>query len=99
MTSTAFTDTADQARGRCFVQFVQTADVIELIQMEYAEMPELQLTFCQARRLWSLSEELCQGALTTLIASGFLIRTPDGVYVRRGSLPAGVEEGAPQPSL
>jgi len=38
------------------------ADAVELIRMEYAEMPGLSLTFWQAQRLWNLSEEVCQCA-------------------------------------
>jgi hypothetical protein len=69
------------------MQFMQVSEAVELIQMEYAEMPALRLTFWQAQRLWNLSEELCERALTALIASGSLARTPDGAYVRRGSFP------------
>ena len=69
-------------------------DAVELIQMEYAEMPELRLTFSQAQRLWNFSEELCERALTSLIGSGFLVRTPDGSYVRRSGLPTSVERFA-----
>jgi hypothetical protein len=68
------------------MQFMPIIEAVELIQMEYAEMPELKLTFWQAQRLWNFSEELCERALTALIASGFLARTADGAYVRRGSL-------------
>jgi hypothetical protein len=75
------------------MQFMPIVEAVELIQMEYAEMPELRLTFPQAQRLWNFSEELCERALTALIASGFLSRTPDGSYVRRAS-PAGVESVA-----
>jgi hypothetical protein len=68
------------------MRFMQLIEAVELIQMEYAEMPELKLTFWQAQRLWNFSEELCERALTALISSGFLTRTADGAYVRRGSL-------------
>jgi hypothetical protein len=68
------------------MRFMPVHDAVALIQMEYAEMPELRLTFLQARRLWNLSEELCERALTQLLVSGFLGRTPDGSYVR-GSAP------------
>ena len=63
-------------------------EAIELIQMEYIEMPGLTLTFWQAQRLWNLSDELCERALTSLTTSGFLDRTPDGAYVRRVASPA-----------
>lgn len=67
---------------------LQVEDAAELIQMEYAEMPGLKLTFWQARRLWNLSEDLCARALAALTASGFLAQTSDGAYVRRGASPA-----------
>lgn len=56
--------------------------VAELIRSEYSQLPGLNLTFWQAQRLWSLSEELCQRALATLIRSGYLTKTADGGYVR-----------------
>ena len=64
--------------------------VVELIRMEYAEMPELKLTFWQAQRLWNLSEELCRRALAVLTGSGFLARTSDGRYVHSRSSRTGV---------
>ena len=54
------------------------------IEMEYREMPDLKLTFWQARRLWSLDDEVCEQALAKLVASKFLCRTSDGRYIRRG---------------
>lgn len=67
------------------MQFMPVQDAAELIRMEYAEMPGLQLTFWQAQRLWNLSDELCDRALNTLISQGFLVRTRDGCYARRNS--------------
>jgi hypothetical protein len=66
------------------MQFMPVCDAVQLIQMEYAEMPDLKLTFWQAQRLWSLSAELCERALTSLVGSGFLMLTSSGFYVRRG---------------
>ena len=60
-------------------------DAIQLMKMEWAEIPKLKLTFRQARRLWNLSSELCERALGTLIGSGFLTRSPDGTYVRHAA--------------
>jgi hypothetical protein len=62
--------------------FMQVQDAMELIRLEFAENPELQLTFWQARHLWRLSDELCERALLGLVRSGFLIRTPEGGYAR-----------------
>jgi hypothetical protein len=60
----------------------QIDDAVELIRMEYAELPGLTLTFWQAQRLWNLSDEVCARALTILIDVQFLTRTPEGAYVR-----------------
>jgi hypothetical protein len=70
---------------------LHTDEACELIQMEYAEIPDLTLTFWQARHLWNLSDELCARALTTLVVSGFLARTSDGQYVHRSDPPRGDE--------
>jgi len=66
-------------------------DAVQLIQMEYLEMPELKLTFWQARRLWNLSEELCDQALAFLISAKFLTCTATGAYIRSGALPNTVD--------
>jgi hypothetical protein len=62
--------------------FMSVQDAVDLIRLEYAEIPGLQLTLCQAQRLWNLSDELCARALGALIRSGYLVRTPDGCYAR-----------------
>jgi hypothetical protein len=54
------------------------------IEMEYREMPDLNLTFWQTRRLCNLDDEVCEQALARLVASKFLYRTADGRYIRRG---------------
>jgi len=66
-----------------FMPLPRVDEAIELMQMDYAEMPALRLTFWQAQRLWNLSQEQCEQALRALTASGFLVRTTDGEYVRR----------------
>jgi hypothetical protein len=63
----------------------QVRDALLRIQTEYVEMPDLKLTPRQAERLWNLSHEVCQVALATLLASGFLIVAAQGAYVRRGA--------------
>jgi hypothetical protein len=60
-------------------------DVIELMRMEYAEMPGLKLTFWQAQCLWNLSDDQCEQALAALTAAGFLARTCEGAYIRRAA--------------
>jgi len=54
------------------------------IRMEYVEMPGLQLTGVQARRLWNLDQSTCEDILATLVAEEFLMRTARGTYLRRG---------------
>jgi hypothetical protein len=54
------------------------------IEMEYREMPDLKLTFWQARRLWNLDDQVCEAALAGLVAAKFLSLTSDGRYIRRG---------------
>ena len=60
-------------------------DVIELMRLEYAEMPGLKLTFWQAQCLWNLSDDQCERALAALTASGFLAQTREGAYIRRAA--------------
>lgn len=64
------------------MMFMTVEDAVELIRMEYAEMPGLKLTVEQTGRLCNLSADLCDRALRLLVASGFLKRTADNAYVR-----------------
>ena len=64
---------------------------LTIIQMDYVEMPGLTLTLQQGRRLWTLPLDVCQAALETLAATGFLVRTRDGHYLRGGGPPARIE--------
>ena len=57
-------------------------DIVGQMRREFQEMPGLRLTDAQARRLWTLDAAACRAALDSLIASGFLIRTPEGSVVR-----------------
>lgn len=57
-------------------------DALVRIQIEYLEMPQLQLTARQVERLWSLPTEVCEAALRTLLQQGFLARASDGAYIR-----------------
>ena len=58
-------------------------ELVNLMRMEYLEMPDLKLTFQQARRLWDAPADRCQSALTLLIDGGFLTRSHDGRFLRR----------------
>jgi hypothetical protein len=61
------------------------------MQMEYVEMPELKLTLRQAGRLWAMPSDTCHAALSMLVATGFLVQTNDGSYLRRGTPPVNVD--------
>jgi hypothetical protein len=56
--------------------------LIVRIKREYLEMPGLQLTHSQARRLWALDDATCSLVLQTLVARNFLVRGPDAQYRR-----------------
>jgi DNA-binding IclR family transcriptional regulator len=59
-----------------------TVDLIGRVRGEFLEMPGLQLTTDQARRLWGLDALTCQRLLRVLVEARFLARTPDGRYRR-----------------
>jgi hypothetical protein len=65
------------------------------IRMEYVEMPGLQLTGGQARRLWNLDQITCDDILATLVEEQFLTRTARGTYLRCGG---GRDSAAGRPS-
>jgi hypothetical protein len=58
-------------------------EAVQIVRTEYSETPTLALTPWQAQHLWNFSEELCERALRSLVSSSFLVRTPEGFYVRR----------------
>jgi hypothetical protein len=55
-------------------------DMLKRIEGEYLEMPGLQLTCEQAQRLWHIDRAECEALLGTLVAAGFLTRTPAGNF-------------------
>ncbi len=57
------------------------------VRAEYLEMPGLRLTEAQAARLLGLELHVCTKVLATLVADGFLGRTRDGRFMRRGVCP------------
>jgi hypothetical protein len=58
---------------------------ITRIAVEYIEMPDLKLTASQARRLWNIPADVCDRALASLVARGFLMQTRTGAFLRRSS--------------
>jgi len=55
-------------------------DWVRLIRAEYREIPGLQLTKPQVRRLWGLDPQMCDVVLDTLVATAFLRKTPRETY-------------------
>jgi hypothetical protein len=55
---------------------------VRLIRAEYNEMPGLQLTKPQVRRLWGLDPPTCDRLLAELEQTHFLRRTETNAYVR-----------------
>ena len=65
----------------------QTNDMgrwLDLIQAEYREIPGLNLTWPQVRRLWSLDDRMCDALLDRLVSTKFLEKTPRDAYVLAG---------------
>ena len=58
-------------------------ETLNRIQLEYLEMPHMKLTLRQARRMWSLPQEVCDRAMALLVDRGFLVRSTDGGFLRR----------------
>ena len=58
------------------------AQLTDRVRAEFLEMPGLQLTAGQARRLWGLEEAVCDAILETLVQERFLRRTRDGAFAR-----------------
>jgi hypothetical protein len=57
---------------------------LHIVQAEYLEMPGLQLTKPQIRRLWGIEEAICDVLLERLLQAQFLRRTPRDAYVLDG---------------
>lgn len=55
--------------------------LVSVIKGEYLEMPGLQLTKPQVRRMWGLGESDCELVLDMLRAADFLRVTARGCYV------------------
>jgi hypothetical protein len=60
---------------------ITVTDWLRVVQAEYLEMPGLQLTKPQIRRLWGLEPDTCDALLEQLLAAHFLRRTLRDAYV------------------
>jgi len=57
-------------------------EAVRRARAEYLEMPGLQLTVPQAARLWHLDLAACEGVLSALVQSRFLVRIRGAAYAR-----------------
>lgn len=71
------------ASGTHRVMDTASAALLARIIGEYEEMPGLNLSAAQARRLWHLDEGTCRRMLAVLVDRGYLTKTSRGTYVRR----------------
>ena len=56
--------------------------VLDRVYSEFAEMPGLRLTCCQAQRLWGLDEQSCVAVLALLVNTSSLSQSTYGTYSR-----------------
>ena len=61
---------------------ISLIDLSLIVRSEYLESPGLSLTKRQVQRLWALDGATCDRLLHMLISSGFLRRTPSGMFVK-----------------
>jgi hypothetical protein len=60
------------------------ATVVDRVRAEFVEMPGLELTFPQARRLWNLDADDCRHVVDALAGAGFLKWTARQTIIRTG---------------
>ena len=72
-----------------------------IVRGGFLEMPGLQLTPDEARRLWQLNDWVCTAVLTALLDEGFLRVTAAGRYAWSGTTEGGPEVTieSPRPDL
>lgn len=60
---------------------ITNADWLRRIRAEYNEMPGVNLTRQQAKRLWGLDDATCDSLLGALVDARFLRLTASGTYI------------------
>jgi hypothetical protein len=76
-------DISDVVPGRPMFELA-----LQRAKADFLEMPGLQLTMAQARRLWMLDSGICEAVLAELLGAQFLARSRNGSFVRAdGSMP------------
>jgi hypothetical protein len=61
---------------------MRISEVLQRIQGEFVEVPDLHLTAAQAQRVWGLERDVCDALLGALVDAKFLARTRDGSFIR-----------------
>jgi hypothetical protein len=65
------------------------AALVDRVRVDFADMPELELTLPQAVRRWTLGMDDCRYVVDSLVDAGFLAWTPKRTIVRKGRDPLG----------
>jgi len=58
------------------------AAAVDRVRVDFAEMPDLELSLPQAVRLWTLGMDDCRYVIDALVDAGFLRWTPKRTVVR-----------------
>ena len=58
-------------------------DHLQRVRDAYRDRPSLGLTPSQAQRMFELEPQACVAVLDALVNEAFLVRTREGVFVRR----------------
>ncbi len=61
------------------------SDALRRAKADFLEMPGMQLTYAQARRLWALDAYTCESVLSTLLEDRFLVMTRRETFARPSS--------------
>ena len=61
---------------------VRIGELLDRIQGEYLELPDLRLTEGEARRLWDIDPTTCDALFGALVDVSFLQRAPDGSFIK-----------------
>jgi hypothetical protein len=58
-------------------------DLVQTIRREFEERTDLRLTPAEASERWNREPSTLQNVLDAFVSSGYLLRSPQGVYTRR----------------
>ena len=72
-----------QRRGAERMPDVEWTATVNRVRAEFLEMPEMRVTYAQARVLFGLSDSASEWVLRQLAHEGFLDCTDTGEYLRR----------------